>query len=44
MSEIASPWAQPLEQRLPVEVTGADNGWFTRYRIYPVFSLSLIHI
>jgi hypothetical protein len=38
MSEIASPWAQPLEQRLPVEVTGAGHGWFTRYRIYPVFS------
>ena len=38
MSEIASPWPQPLEQRLPVEVTGAGHGWFTRYRVYPVFS------
>lgn len=38
MSELTPPWAQPLEQRLPVEVTGAGHGWFTRYRIYPVFS------
>ena len=32
------PLQQPLEQALPAELTGRHHGWFTRYRIYPVFS------
>ncbi len=42
MSEILPPWPHPLEQRLPVEVTGSGHGWFTRYRTYPVFSAAWV--
>ena len=28
----------PLDQPLPVELTGRHHGWFTRYRTHPVFS------
>ncbi len=35
---LSLPLQQPLEQPLPAELTGRHHGWFTRYRIYPVFS------
>ena len=28
----------PLDQPLPLELTGRGHGWLTRYRCYPVFS------
>ena len=32
------PTAPALDQPLPDELTGRSQGWFTRYRRYPVFS------
>jgi two-component sensor histidine kinase len=34
----APPLALPLDEALPLELSGSDHGWFTRYRRYPVFS------
>ncbi|GCL63445.1 sensor histidine kinase [Pseudaquabacterium pictum] len=35
---LSLPLQQPLEQPLPAQLAGRHHGWFTRYRIYPVFS------
>ena len=29
---------QSLDTTLPAEITGSGHGWFTRYRVHPVFS------
>ncbi|MBL8349398.1 MAG: histidine kinase [Burkholderiaceae bacterium] len=36
-ADAAAP-ALPLDQPLPVELTGRGHGWLTRYRCYPVYS------
>jgi hypothetical protein len=38
MSPSTPPVLQRLDQPLPVEITGSGHGWFTRYRVHPVFS------
>jgi hypothetical protein len=35
---VATPERWPLDRTLPVEVAGSGQGWFTRYRRWPVFS------
>ncbi len=38
MSTLASRQPPPLDAPLPAELAGRAQGWFTRYRRYPVFS------
>ena len=38
MLQVHPPPVQALDAPLPVELAGQGQGWFTRYRRYPVFS------
>jgi signal transduction histidine kinase len=38
MVDFVPPVLQPLDEPLPAEIAGSGHSWFTRYRIYPVFS------
>ncbi|MDO9074009.1 MAG: histidine kinase [Rubrivivax sp.] len=39
MSDAPHAHLQALDQPLPADLTGTGQGWFTRYRRYPVFSV-----
>ena len=38
MTTVAAPLPPALDQPLPAELSGRAQGWFTRYRRWPVFS------